>query len=208
MPAPNCTVFHLILPVVRHLNLTQVLALLNDTQHRYTQQQLLPLDAAVNSPNSSSSVGGGVALTSEGHNLSARSLDAKNDAQGAVKFTVAVVLLYGECSERDATRLVQNFHRDRSRLDRQYHKAKIESLVRNIHADNLTEILISGDKCHQGHQQTELGPMAQTEPGPVAQGKTSCFSGLEESSGILRDGLNARVGFASQSPSRDEVEFS
>ena len=82
MPGSNCTVYRLlVVPVTSHLNLTRLLVLLNGT--------LTPQPETSGDPDVSGS-NGGAAM-----NLSSRSQDTKNDFQGAVKFTVAIVFLYG-----------------------------------------------------------------------------------------------------------------
>ncbi|RUS91167.1 hypothetical protein EGW08_001080 [Elysia chlorotica] len=140
MPAINCTAHHLVLHVPRDLALTRLLALLNVTLTPQHDPDLSPLE--------------GGALGSRDH---------RTDSQGAMKFTVAVVLLYGvgvilmlgfhirkskwtETTEDDATRVVQKFDRNKSRMDRKYHKTRIENLVRSIHSVPLADVLASIDE--------------------------------------------------------------
>ena len=88
MPESNCTVNHLALPDLPQLKLTRLLTLLNMTLARLD-------DASSGDSQNGSALHDGLALTSQGHDLRTGARDTKDDFRGAMKFTVAVVMLYG-----------------------------------------------------------------------------------------------------------------
>ena len=63
---------------------------------------------------------------------------------------------------KDATRLVRKFDCNKSRMDRKYHKTRIENLVRSIHTEPLTDGMVSSNTSSTLHD-SSLGSSSGAE---------------------------------------------